>query len=334
MKRLISFIISIGLLALLFYRVDRVQLLAYLKGTHWGWFALALFMFVPQIGLIAWRWRRLVGLFAQVSWGEAIQQILASNTMNLILPSKLGDLAKGVFLHRMGRLDLGRAMNVVIFEKLLDVATLAAFMLAGVSALFIRGDLSGLLRHAAVMAALLGVLAVGGVAALYFMPAEKVPVLNRLIAWLATKPRLGRIERFFRASHETIALLQSRGARRDIICALSVAIWVAHLVQIYFFFLALGARPLPLFQFATMVPLAIFIGLIPLTIAGFGTRDNALVALFPQFSPSLMVGVALYVNLRYILPAIAGLPYLGRYLVYAREYAQTSSPHRGHMASS
>jgi uncharacterized protein (TIRG00374 family) len=320
-KRLISFVISVALLALLFYRVDRVQLAAYLKATHWGWFALAIAMFVPQIGLIAWRWRQLVRLFTHVSWSEAVQQILASNTMNLILPSKLGDLAKGVFLHRMGRLDLSRAMNVVIFEKMLDVATLAAIMLVGVGALFVRGNISGMQRHAALFASLLGVFAVAAVAMLYFVPLEKVPALAKLIAWLATKPKLARVERFFRAAHETITLLQSRGARRDRICALSIAIWIAHLVQIYFFFLALNARPLPLFQFATMVPLAIFIGLIPLTIAGFGTRDNALVAFFPQFPPSLMVGVALYVNLRYILPALAGLPFLGRYLVYARKFS-------------
>lgn len=318
MKRLISLLVSGGLLALLFYKVDRAQLLGYLRATHFGWFALALGMFVPQIWLIAWRWRRLVSLFTHVGWREAIQQILASNTMNLILPSKLGDLTKGVFLHRMGRLDLGRAMNIVIFEKMLDVGTLAAVMLVGVILLFMRGNAGPVLERVALLGGLLGLGAVAAVGLLYFVPLDAIPGLKRMMAWLATKPKLAKIERFVRTAHETISLLQSRGARRDVICLLSVAIWFAHLAQIYFFFLALGARPLPLFQFVTMVPLAIFIGLLPLTIAGFGTRDSALIAFFPQFDSSLMLGVALYVNLRYILPALAGMPFLSRYLVYAK----------------
>ncbi len=318
MKRLISFLISAGLLVFLFYKVDRSQLAQYLRATHWGWFSLALFMFIPQTWLYAVQWRRLVGLFAHIITWEAVEQILASNTMNLVLPSKLGDLAKGVFVQRMGRLDLHRAMNVVIFEKMLDVASLAAYMLMGVGALAMQRHIGSIPLPALTVACLLGFAALGCIGVLYFVPPDAIPGLSRLIAWLATKPRLARVEKFFRAAHETIAMLQAHGARRDVLFALSMAKWAAHLIQIYFFFLALGARP-PLMQFLTLVPLAIFIGLIPLTIAGFGTRDGALIAFFPQFPSSLMLGVAMYVNLRYILPAIAGLPFLNRYLVYARQ---------------
>jgi hypothetical protein len=38
----------------------------------------------------------------------------------------------------------------------------------------------------------------------------------------------------------------------------------------------------------------------------------------------MMLGVALYVNLRYILPAIAGIPYLNRYVTYAKEAREQS----------
>lgn len=324
MKRLISLAVSGTILAILFYKVDRHQLMTYLSATRWHWFALALFMFVPQIALIAARWRRLVGVFAHVSWREAIEQILASNTMNLVLPSKMGDLAKGVFLQRMGRLDLGRALNVVIFEKMLDVATLAAIMLLGVILAVIRGDLTAQLLHAALLAAVLGACAVVTVGILYFVPPERIPGFVSLLQWLKGRPKLAKVERFVTAGHETISLLQERGAQRLLICFLSVAIWISHLAQIYFFFLALGATPLPVLQFITMVPLAIFIGLIPLTIAGFGTRDGALIALFPQFPPSLMLGVAMYVNLRYVIPALAGMPFLNKYLIYAKELASRS----------
>jgi len=319
LKRLISLCVSVGLLALLFYKVDRTQLVAYLRHTHWGWFALGLLMFIPQMWLSAVMWKRLVGLFTHISTGESLRQILASNTMNLVLPSKLGDLTKGVFLQRKGCLDLSRAMNIVIFEKMLDVAALASIMLLGVVAVLAGASHVTVPLQAIAVAGLLAAAAVGAVAVPYFIPLDAIPGFRPLLGWLSARPRLARVERFLRAGHETTTLLQSRGAPRGLLCGLAFAKWITHLLQIYFFFIALGARPLPLLQFLTMVPLAIFIGLIPITIAGFGTRDGALIAFFPQFPSSLMLGVALYVNLRYILPALAGMPYLNRYLVYARQ---------------
>jgi glycosyltransferase 2 family protein len=68
-----------------------------------------------------------------------------------------------------------------------------------------------------------------------------------------------------------------------------------------------------------MVPLAIFIGLVPVSIAGFGTRDAALVTLLPNLPASLVLAVSLYINLRYILPAVAGIPFLARYATARRE---------------
>lgn len=318
MKRLVSVFVSVVLLGLLFYKVDRSELWGHVRQTHWGWFAAALFMFIPQIWLIALRWRKLVSVFVHVPWGEAVAQILASNTMNLVLPSKLGDLAKGVFLERTGRLDLGRAMNVVIFEKMLDVGMLAAFMLVGVGLMFLGGEVRAEERHAVAVAAALGTAAVVAVAVVYFVPIEKFHFLERVLVWASAVPRCERLVRWVRAGQQTISLLQSRGARRGVIVALSAAIWMAHLGQIYFFFRALGAAPLAVSEFVSKVPLAIFIGLVPLTVAGFGTRDGALVALFREFPPSRMLGVALYVNLRYIVPALAGIPFLGRYLADVR----------------
>jgi uncharacterized protein (TIRG00374 family) len=170
---------------------------------------------------------------------------------------------------------------------------------------------------------------VGAVLILYFLPTRYIPGLAQLLKWLRGKVRLQKVYRLFASSHDVIAMLQSRGAKRSQILVLSVVIWIFHLVQIYFFFRALGAQP-ALGQFATLVPLAIFVGLLPISIAGFGTRDTALIVLFPQFSSSVMLGVAMFVNLRYLLPAAAGIPFLHKYLQLSRQQAaqpETANPH-------
>jgi len=315
MKRIITLILAVVLISLLVAHVDAPALAAHLRKTHLGWLAVALLLFIPQIATIAWRWKQMVSVFSPLALPESVRLILASQSMNLLLPSKMGDLSKGYFLARGGALDLPRAMSIVVFEKMLDVATLAAFMLGGLALLMVRQASHSLVHGSALFAATgIGVFAVGVVALLYFVPLHAIPLSAKPLDWLAVRPQLRKVHTLLTGSHEVLAMLQSRGARRGEILSLSALIWMWHLVQIYCFFRAVGNAP-GAGEFASMVPLAIFVGLLPLTIAGFGTRDAALVAFFPQFPEASMLAAAFFVNLRYLLPAAVGIAFLKQYII-------------------
>jgi glycosyltransferase 2 family protein len=311
MKRIIALIITILVLALLYLKVDRAALARNLASTNWGYFALAVVLFVPQISIIAFRWQMLVKPFSAISTGEGVRMILASQTLNLVFPSKLGDLMKGVFLSRTGALDATRGMNIVVFEKMLDVASLAFLMLCGALVLWLQHAIPEDRLAAVLLATAIGAAALTAVLVLYFLP------VRWWASGIAETSGPGKVARLVATCHEVISVLQSRGARRGRIILVSLFIWFLHMAQIYAFFRSLNIVP-PLFQFLSLVPLAIFVGLLPLTIAGFGTRDAALVLFFPQFPRSVMLAVALYVNLRYILPSICGIPFLSRYATYTR----------------
>jgi uncharacterized membrane protein YbhN (UPF0104 family) len=61
------------------------------------------------------------------------------------------------------------------------------------------------------------------------------------------------------------------------------------------------------------VPLSIFVGLIPISFGGIGTRDAALIYLFsPYESSSTMAGIGILCSFRYFVPALFGLPFLDR----------------------
>jgi hypothetical protein len=56
---------------------------------------------------------------------------------------------------------------------------------------------------------------------------------------------------------------------------------------------------------------AIFVGLLPVSISGFGTRDLAIVTLFKgiiTYNEALSIGILSAI--RYIIPTIIGLPFL------------------------
>ena len=98
--------------------------------------------------------------------------------------------------------------------------------------------------------------------------------------------------------------------------------WLASMAELYLLFAAFGAR-VALADVMAYLPLAIFIGLLPITIAGIGTRDSAIVAFFlSQATPaqSLAAGVG-YSFIGYFLFAIIGIPF------FVREFGLLSGDH-------
>jgi uncharacterized membrane protein YbhN (UPF0104 family) len=64
------------------------------------------------------------------------------------------------------------------------------------------------------------------------------------------------------------------------------------------------------------VPISIFVGLLPLTIGGMGTRDSALIYLFAAYEPaSVMAGIGLLCSMRYWMDTLVGLPFFHAYSV-------------------
>lgn len=317
-KRLVSLAVSLALLALLVRSVDGAQLAATLRGIDRAWFAAAMLLFVPQSLAIASRWSFVARPVAKVSVAEAARQVLASNCLNLVLPAKLGDLAKGVFLHRQGHCSLADGLQIVVFEKLLDLAALSAWMLCGW--LFVRRMDPWLLGVLAV-----GACVVAAVWLMYFTHAGARMLLGLVPAFVRGHRKLSKIPRLIESAPHLAGMLHAEGSRRGVLVAWSLAIWMLHLLQIWCFFRAVGAD-IGLPRIVAEMPAAIFAGLLPLSVAGIGTRDWAIVAIFGGGIPrETLVGAAFLVSLRYIVPAAAGIILAGRYYNLSREAAGSAS---------
>ncbi len=317
MKRIVALAITVALVGIILFSVDRAQLARTLLATNLAWFGVALLFFIPQILAISHRWRLMVSNLTPVSLGECVRLVLASQSMNLVLPAKMGDLSKAYFLKRTGALDLARGAQVVVMEKMLDVAALCVWMLLGLWVALARRTAVGFgpaLYPLAAACAGVGFAAIAVVAVAYFIPPERFPLYGRTLAFLARRPRLAKIHRFLSASPQVMALLRRGKAGPATIIAWSLVIWLLHLAQIWVFFISLHAI-VPAEAMVAFVPLAIFIGLLPFSIAGIGTRDAAVILLFSAWHPaSVMAGVGFFLTLRYIIPASAGLPFLHRYM--------------------
>lgn len=66
--------------------------------------------------------------------------------------------------------------------------------------------------------------------------------------------------------------------------------------------------------------LAILAGLLPFTMAGIGTRDAAILFLYaPYLSAGQAAVLGVLATVRYLAPALAGLPFMGDYLHRKRQ---------------
>jgi uncharacterized protein (TIRG00374 family) len=304
MKRLLALLVSALIMTAIFRGIDRAAFGRHLQEADPGLALLALALFAPQIALSAYRWRRMTARMAPASMREAAALVLAASALNIFLPSKMGDLAKALFLKRQGKLGLSRGTNVVVFERYLDLCALALVTLLGIfcSRPWSQVSWAGL----GVAALLLAPLA-------FFFRKEfdglfklRVPGAGRLA---------GKAANLVAEARAYLDELRQNKAELFFLFALSLCLWFLHLIQFHVVFAALGAG-VSVFDVFRLVPLAILFGLLPVTVAGVGTRDAALLYLFHGLAdPALVAGVGLFGSLRYLVPGVLGLPFLNAYIL-------------------
>jgi uncharacterized protein (TIRG00374 family) len=269
-RRFAPFLVSAALLGLLYSKIDLAALVRTLAGADPVWIAVALAMVVPLSLLTSWRMQLLVHGKVRLGFGDANRLILAASVLNLLLPSKMGDILKGYFLADRAELGLALSLSLVVFEKAWDMLSLLVWCLLGL--LILReGGYVPLLAVTIGTGFLLGALLVSSSAC-----ARRFFGGVRRFAPAGIRRTISALEESWRAVLE--------GFWRDavgaaVVIGVSVLLWFLHLMQVWIFMRALEGD-VPFLTNLALSPLAILAGLVPLTFAGVGTRDAALVFLY------------------------------------------------------
>ena len=77
---------------------DALSIVGYAKQLRLFWMLVGVFLFIPLLVFSALRWQVMVSPWFQFSFFRSLQHTLAASSLNLIVPSKLGDLGKAGFL--------------------------------------------------------------------------------------------------------------------------------------------------------------------------------------------------------------------------------------------
>jgi len=136
---------------------------------------------------------------------------------------------------------------------------------------------------------------------------------------LAPKKMAGKLARLEVGWKEMHRCFWGRRSRLLLVAVTSVGIWLLHLLQIWMFVLALRGQA-PFLTNLALAPLAILAGLMPLTMAGIGPRDAALIYFYKDYlTPAAGAALGVLCTLRYVLPAAAGALIVNQYLPGLRQ---------------
>ncbi|MEM9769415.1 MAG: lysylphosphatidylglycerol synthase transmembrane domain-containing protein, partial [Cyanobacteria bacterium P01_D01_bin.71] len=131
MKRLISIAVSLIILLILYWQIEFVSLLEVFQTSDLLWMIISLGMVIPITLFTSKRLQYLMPPQSTLTFFEANKLILAASSLNMVLPSKAGDIAKAYFMRDRGHLSGSLALSLVVFEKACDMLSLLLWCLFG-----------------------------------------------------------------------------------------------------------------------------------------------------------------------------------------------------------
>ena len=269
------------------------------------WLVVSVGLIVPITVLRALRFLWVAPPGALPGLAEATRLTLAASALNVFVPLKAGDLIKSYFVARRSPTSAGAALAVIVYERVSDLFGLLFWCLLGwvAAGSSLPRGWSVAIVPLLVLEAAFGTLLVS---------------MRAATAWKAITARVlpgtGRLRKLRGLADGWPDLLAILRGRRRWILLFSLVLWLVHLFQIWLFTVTLSA-PVPFAACLTLAAIALLAGQFPLTVAGLGARDVALVVVMaPYMTPETAAALAVLVSTRNLLPPLLGLPVMRPYL--------------------
>ena len=232
-----------------------------MRGARLDWVAASFAMSAAGVLLGALRWQVVLeSMRYRLGFWRALVAVLATWPLVLLTPSRASDFLRAVAVRRT--VPLAAGTGSVLAEKVVDMSLLLLMAALGAA-------LEGLWLWCALIAGVLAVEIVGvALVVTHRAKAARLPLF---------RSHAQKIEDLFLAFDALFAA----PARMAAACALSLVIRGLTLGITFGLLRAVGAD-VDLFDTCALWPVATLIGLLPLTLAGMGTRDAAFMYLLSE----------------------------------------------------
>jgi uncharacterized membrane protein YbhN (UPF0104 family) len=284
-------LVSVGLIGWVLYHVDWSDLVGRINQLTLSSLVVTLssaaLLLMLQGPVLAWRWSRIAArLNHPLRFTQATRITFVGLFFNQTLPTSIGGDAVRIWLAHRGGMSLRYAANSVLLERLSGLLTLVLMMTVALP--LIWSDIAHLSVRFLFLAAL--PLALTGIGALWWLDLRRWAILRPVIALAAD------MRRILGAPGLTLELL-----------ALGILSNLLAVGAIYVFGMAFGLA-LTAGQYLGLVPAVILCTVMPVSIAGWGLREGAMVVLLGSAGVSTEMGllVSVLFGLALILAALPG----------------------------
>jgi uncharacterized protein (TIRG00374 family) len=255
-------------------KVDLVDIANTLANADGRMIAIAVLCLVLLLLLKAWRWRMLLTVQGvSYSFVKSLLIYGAGLFMGVITPARVGDFAKAFYLIDEGH-SWGSSFFGVFWDRLFDLVGLLCF--AGVSVLVLGYGwlyVPSAILLVIVSAAVLGYLALRRRHVANLIREWIGNLVGRLVPSSIQGGLSGNVGDFRRHCGDLSVMVLLA------LTAMTLAGWLIYFTMMYLLSVALGLG-LSYVDTAACVSISALVALIPISIAGIGTRDATLVLLF------------------------------------------------------
>lgn len=295
----IPILIAAGIMIYMLYRVwdDLIAALEHLIPVY-------LFLAVI-VCLAAWwfrglRYRWILGsLMIPVSIAFSTACIFVSQTANLIVPARLGDLVRVLVLRQAKGATVSAGISSIVVERVFDVLTVA---LLGLISLTFVLHVPDWFYTAIILPIVIGVVFFA-----FLLFADRIKSENRYLRIILTM-----LEQIRQASLSVRSLV--------FLTVISIVIWLSDMVVCQFVVLMFGEQ-IPFALIALAIVIGNLVKAIPITPGGVGTYELAMVATFSLagVAPSVATLIAVIDHLIKNLVTLGGgavsIHYLGNWVL-------------------
>lgn len=267
LNSLIKLLGTIGILVFLFWKVDfsTEGFGRLLRSVHTGYFLVSLFGVVIVLGIKSFRWRMLlVNEGADYPASKAFGAYMSSDAIGIITPGRIGEIARLYYVRQETDISFYSAFKTIVSDRIFDFTMLGWFGLSGMLFYFKTfGHFSGI-------SYVIGVLAVFLIA---YVVGLKLLELSAKSRRLNRFPIVGFLHQSFKA----------------VIGKHAATLWgitfLAYFMYFAFSWLIMVSLHLKLSYVDVVFIMSIMSlsTIIPLSVAGFGTREATLVLLFAYY---------------------------------------------------
>jgi len=258
-KNIFKIAIVVGVLYFLFMDIDLDKVIVSILEISWVGLLFTIISLILGDIFFSLRWRML--LFGRCSLLASFESVMISSFFNFILPAKLGEVSKVLYLKKIYNIAISDTTAITIIEKFFDLFWIS--VLALVASLYIFDD------------SIMGMSAlgfIGGIILVGFLVKS-----NKLITVLNKIPF-----KFLRIYSKKVIYISKRRLRSKIIFQTFVItgiIWLFYFFSNYLFFNYAFSFALSISQVSMVVIVSIIAMSIPLTPGGIGIYQAGLVAI-------------------------------------------------------